>query len=175
MEIPSVDFVFVRQKDCHDKAFGYDTINSKELLGKGKHVLFALPGAFTPTCTQFQLPSFEATYNNFKLEGVDEVWCISVNDGFVMNAWQRELGIEKVKLIPDGNALFTGLMNQLVTKMPNGFGLRSWRYACIIEEGVITRLFEEPGKIDDAEEDPYEITYPENILNWLRHGEDLST
>ena len=61
-------------------------------------------GAFTPTCTQFQLPSFEAAYNNFKLEGVDEVWCVSVNDGFVMNAWQRELGIEKVKMIPDGNA-----------------------------------------------------------------------
>ena len=173
MEIPSVDFVFVRQKECNDKAFGYDTINSKELLGKGKHVLFALPGAFTPTCTQFQLPSFEATYNNFKLEGVDEVWCVSVNDGFVMNAWQRELGIEKVKLIPDGNALFTGLMNQLVTKMPNGFGLRSWRYACIIENGVITKLFEEPGKEDDAKEDPYEVTYPENITNWLRHGEVL--
>ena len=69
MEIPSVDFVFVRQKDCHDKAFGYDTVNSKELLGTGKHVLFALPGAFTPTCTQFQLPSFESSYNNFKEEG----------------------------------------------------------------------------------------------------------
>ena len=173
MEVPSVDFVFVSQKDCNDKAFGYVNKNSSELFGSGKHVLFALPGAFTPTCTQFQLPSFEATYNNFKLEGVDEVWCISVNDGFVMNAWQRELGIEKVKLIPDGNALFTGLMNQLVTKMPEGFGLRSWRYACIIENGVITKLFEEPGKEDDAKEDPYEVTYPENITNWLRHGEVL--
>ena len=135
--------------------------------------MFALPGAFTPTCTQFQLPSFESSYNNFKEEGY-EVWCISVNDGFVMNAWQKELGIEKVKLIPDGNAMFTGLMNQLVTKTPNGFGLRSWRYACIIEEGVITKMFEEPGKVDDAEEDPYEVSYPENIINWIRNGEEYT-
>ena len=97
-----------------------------------------------------------------------------MNDGFVMNAWQKELGIEKVKLIPDGNAMFTGLMNQLVTKTPNGFGLRSWRYACIIEEGVITKMFEEPGKVDDAEEDPYEVSYPENIINWIRNGEEYT-
>lgn len=171
MNIPSVEFIFVRQKDCNDKAFGFDKVNSVDLLGKGKHVVFALPGAFTPTCTQFQLPSYEASYSNFKEEGVDEVWCISVNDGFVMNAWQKELGIEKVKLIPDGNAMWTGLMNQLVTKNDKGFGLRSWRYACVIEDGVITKMFEEPGKVDDTDEDPYEVSYPENVVNWIRTGE----
>ena len=70
--------------------------------------------------------------------------------------------------------MFTGLMNQLVTKTPNGFGLRSWRYACIIEEGVITKMFEERGKVDDAEEDPYEVSYPENIINWIRNGEEYT-
>jgi peroxiredoxin len=90
-----------------------------------------------------------------------------------MNAWQRELGIEKVKLIPDGNAMWTGLMNQLVTKNDKGFGLRSWRYACVIEDGVITKLFEEPGKVDDTDEDPYEVSYPENVVNWIRTGEEI--
>lgn len=168
ISLPEVDFVFVRQKDCKDKDCRFETVNSLDLWGKGRHVIFALPGAFTPTCTQFQLPSYEASYDSFIGQGkCDGVSCISVNDGFVMNAWKQELGIEKVQLVPDGNGMFTGLMNMLVTKNNLGFGLRSWRYAAVIEDGVVMKIFEEPGKIDDCEDDPYEVSFPENVLMYL--------
>ncbi len=132
---------------------------------KGRRVLlFSLPGAFTPTCSTYQLPDFEKLYDDFRAAGIEEIYCIAVNDAFVMNAWGRAQGLDKVTLIPDGSGEFTRKMGMLVQKDNLGFGMRSWRYAAIVDDGVITDWFEEPGFADNCEDDPYGETAPRNIL-----------
>ena len=158
--LPEVEFVFRENGE-----FVYKT--TKELFGDKRVVVFALPGAFTPTCSNLMLPGFEEMYDEFTALGIDEIYCISVNDGFVMNAWAKDQGIEKVKLIPDGNAYFTRGMGQLVSKSNLGFGERSWRYAAVVTDGVIEKLFEEQGKSDNAGDDPYYETTPEAVLNYV--------
>lgn len=133
-----------------------------------KAIIFSLPGAFTPTCTTKQLPSYDSAYAEFADLGYNYCYCISVNDSFVMNAWKESLGIVYVDMIPDGNGIFTGLMNQLVLKENLGFGYRSWRYAAVVEDGKIVKLWEEPGKEDNHPEDPYTTTDPQTVLNYLK-------
>lgn len=139
-----------------------------ELAGK-KVVIFSLPGAFTPTCSNEQCPNYERLYNEFRQQDIDEVYCVSVNDAFVMFQWGRNLGLENVKLLPDGNGDFTRRMGMLIDKRHLGFGMRSWRYAMVVEDNVITRWFEEPGINDvGADEDPYGVTAPETLLAELK-------
>jgi len=135
----------------------------------GKRViLFSLPGAFTPTCSTFQLPGFEEMFNEFQeVHGIDEIYCLSVNDAFVMNAWAKQQEIKNVKVIPDGNGQFTMAMGMLVNKYNLGFGRRSWRYAAVVNNGLIEAWFEEPGYVDNAEDDPYGVSSPENIMAYL--------
>ena len=97
-------------------------------------VVFSLPGAFTPTCSATHLPRYEELAPVFAANGVDEILCVSVNDGFVMQAWQRDQGIEKVRVIPDGNGHFTAGMGMLVDKEDLGFGKRSWRYSMLVKK-----------------------------------------
>ena len=130
-------------------------------------VLFSLPGAFTPTCSTYQLPDFEKLYDAFRAKGIDEVYCIAVNDAFVMNAWGRQQGLEHVKLIPDGAGEFTRKMGMLVCKDNLGFGMRSWRYAAVVDDGIVTEWFEEPGYSDNCATDPYGESSPQNILGSL--------
>ena len=138
---------------------------------KGKSViLFSLPGAFTPTCSTYQLPNFEKMYVIFSLEGIDNIYCMSVNDAFVMNAWAKNQKLENVKVIPDGSGRFTRGMGMLVRKDPEDFGYRSWRYAAHIEDCVIKKMWVEEGKMDDCPTDPYEVTDPHNILKDLKDG-----
>ena len=135
---------------------------------KGKRVIvFSLPGAFTPTCSTYQLPDFESLFEQFKAKGIDEIYCISVNDAFVMNAWGRQQGIKNIKLIPDGTGEFSRKMGMLVAKDNLGFGMRSWRYAMIVNDGVVEAWFEEPGFCDDAGDDPYGQSSPQNLLKHL--------
>ena len=135
---------------------------------KGKRVvLFSLPGAFTPTCSTYQLPGFESGYEDFKAQGIDEIYCMSVNDSFVMNKWAQDQGLKNVKVIPDGSGEFTRRMGMLVRKDNLGFGLRSWRYAAIVRDGVVEAWFEEPGLSDNHGEDPYGVSSPETVMNWL--------
>jgi len=131
-------------------------------------VLFSLPGAFTPTCSTYQLPDFEKLYDEFKGQGVDEIYCLSVNDAFVMNAWGKQQGLNNVQLIPDGAGEFTRKMGMLVCKDNLGFGMRSWRYAAIVNNGVVETWFEEPGYSDNCETDPYGESSPQNILDSLK-------
>ena len=139
---------------------------------KGKRVIvFSLPGAFTPTCSTYQLPDFESLGEQFKAKGIDEIYCVSVNDAFVMNAWGRQQGIKNIKLIPDGSGEYTRKMGMLVTKDNLGFGMRSWRYAAIVDDGVIVDWFEEDGFADNASEDPYGKSSPQNLLKHLRAKE----
>ena len=132
-------------------------------------VVFALPGAFTPTCSSSHLPGFEAHYDELKSLGVDEVYCLSVNDAFTMYQWGKHQGVEKVKLLPDGSGDFTRLMGMLVRKDNLGFGDRSWRYSMLVEDGEIVKLFEEPGKQDDCPTDPFECSDCETMVNYLKN------
>ena len=142
-------------------------------LFKGKRiVLFSLPGAFTPTCTSTQLPGFDDNFEKFKEHFIDEIYCMSVNDTFVMNAWANNEKIKNVKVIPDGSGEFTRQMGMLVNKDNKGFGYRSWRYAMIVNDGIIEKIFEEPGKSDNCATDPYGESSPENVLQWLEQGKN---
>ena len=132
-------------------------------------VVFGLPGAFTPTCSTFQLPTFEEMYDQFKELGVDEIYCTSVNDTFVMNAWFEQQGIEKVKPLPDGNGELARQLGLLVKKENLGFGLRSWRYAMLVIDGTVELLKTEPNLEDNCQADPYEVSKPELFLEEIRN------
>ena len=166
--VPDITFK-TRVKD-EEEGFGWKDVTTCDYF-KGKSViLFSLPGAFTPTCSTYQLPNFEKMYADFSLSGIDEIYCMSVNDAFVMNAWSKDQKLENVKVIPDGSGRFTRGMGMLVRKDPEDFGYRSWRYAALIEDCVVKKMWVEDGKMDDCPTDPYEITDPHNILKDLNNG-----
>jgi peroxiredoxin len=142
------------------------TRTTADLFDGKRVVIFSLPGAFTPTCSAYQLPGFEEKYQDFIGLGIDDIYCISVNDGFVMNAWAQDQNIENVKLIPDGNAYFTRSMGMLVSKSNLGFGDRSWRYAAVVDDRIIEKLLGR-GQRDNADTDPYEVSTPENVLEYV--------
>jgi peroxiredoxin len=149
--------------------FRWQDFNVREHFAGKKIVVFSLPGAFTPTCSNEQCPNFERLYDEFKAQGVDEVYCVSVNDAFVMYQWGKSLGLKNVKLLPDGNGQFTRRMGMLIDKSHLGFGMRSWRYAMLVEDNVVTRWYEEPGINDvGADADPYGETAPEKLLEELK-------
>ena len=148
--------------------FRWQDMNVRDEFAGKKVVVFSLPGAFTPTCSNEQCPNYERLYDLFKAAGVDEVYCMSVNDAFVMYQWGKSLGLQKVKLLPDGSGHFTRRMGMLIDKDHLGFGYRSWRYAMIVEDTQITHWFEEPGINDTgADSDPYGETAPEKLLGAL--------
>jgi peroxiredoxin len=148
--------------------FEWQDISTVDLF-KGKRVaLLALPGAFTPTCSSTHLPGYEADYRTLKDLGVDEVYCLSVNDSFVMNAWFKQLNIRNVKAIPDGNGEFTRKLGFLVKKENLGFGDRSWRYSMIIDDGVIEMMWVEPGVEDNKESDPFHVSDVNTMIKWLK-------
>lgn len=150
-----------------DNPYRWQDVTTDELFAGKRVVLFSLPGAFTPTCSTYQLPDFERLYSEFKAKGIDEIYCMSVNDSFVMNCWAKDQGLQNVKVIPDGSGLFTDGMGMLVKKDNLGFGVRSWRYAAVIDDGVVEQMFVEAGKMDNCPEDPYGESSPQNILDNL--------
>ena len=160
-QVPQVEFVFRENGEFVNRT-------TADLFDGKRVVIFSLPGAFTPTCSAYQLPGFEEKYEEFTALGIDAIYCVSVNDGFVMNAWAQDQSIEKVKLIPDGNAYFTRSMGFLVSKSNLGFGDRSWRYAAVVDNGVIEKIFVEDGLRDNADTDPYEVSTPENVLEYVK-------
>jgi thioredoxin-dependent peroxiredoxin len=148
--------------------FRWQDVTSDDVFAGKRIVVFALPGAFTPTCTSEQCPAYESSYDAIRATGVDEVYCLSVNDAFVMFQWGKMLGLEKVKLLPDGAGHFTRRMGMLINKDHLGFGDRSWRYAMVVEDGRVVAWFEEPGINDDGSDaDPYSESAPDKVLGWL--------
>jgi len=135
-------------------------------LGK-KVILFGLPGAFTPTCSTKQLPGYEAMFEMFQSKGIDDIICTSVNDAFVMGKWFAEQDIANVKWIADGSGILTDKLDMLCKKDNLGFGVRSWRYAAVINNGIVEQMFAEEGKCDNHTEDPYDISSPENVYEKL--------
>ena len=181
MKVPYTNF---KTRSGDDTAIGgcgfiggeWKEIDTPMIFDGKKIVVFALPGAFTPTCSNYQLPDFNRLYDQFKKEGIDNIYCISVNDSFVMNAWAQDQKLENVKVIPDGNGQFTQEMGMLCQKRDKCFGQRSWRYAMIVNNGVVEKMFVEPGKTDDTPEDPYGESSPENVLKYLQslhQGNDI--
>ena len=112
--------------------------------------LFALPGAFTPTCSAKHVPGFLESAEQFKAAGVDEIWCVSVNDAFVMGAWAREQkAAGKVRMLADGDAAFTKATGLTLDLTGRGMGLRSNRYSMLIKDGKVKTLnIEAPGKFE---------------------------
>ncbi len=135
-----------------------------DALFKGKTVLlFALPGAFTPTCSSTHLPRYNELADVFKANGVDSIICLAVNDPFVMEAWKQDQHAENIYFLPDGNAEFSDGMGLLVDKSDIGLGKRSWRYSMLVKDGVIDKMFIEakgPG-------DPFKVSDADTMLHYI--------
>ena len=119
---------------------GPQAVRTGEVLGAGKVVLFAVPGAFTPGCSKIHMPGFVQGAADLKAKGVDRIACIAVNDPFVMAAWQKDQGADEITMLADGNGEFTEAMGLVLDGSGFGLGQRSKRYAAVIEDGVITSL-----------------------------------
>jgi glutaredoxin/glutathione-dependent peroxiredoxin len=127
-------------------ANGPEAVQSTDALGKGRVVLFAVPGAFTPTCSDHHLPGFVLRADDLTAKGVDTIACVAVNDPFVMGAWGQAQGTgDKVLMLSDGNGEFTAAVGLELDGSGYGLGTRSQRYAAIIDDGVVTDLMVESG------------------------------
>lgn len=165
--VPDVTFKMrVRNESSGEFEWSYPTTDT--FFKDKRVVVFSLPGAFTPTCSNNQVPGFDILYDLIVEAGVDDVYCIACNDAFVMNAWAQDLRVKNVKFIPDGSLDFTEGMNMLVRKDNLGFGARSWRYAMVVDDGTVERMFVEPGKDNNCDTDPYVETTPEKVLAYLQ-------
>lgn len=143
---------------------------STDDIFKGKTVVvFSLPGAYTPTCSSTHLPRYEELAPQIYAEGVDDIYCLSVNDSFVMNAWAADQKLHHVKVIPDGNGEFSAGMGLLVDKDSLGFGKRSWRYSMLVKDGTIVKMFIEPLK----DGDPFEVSDAVTMLKYLNPNAQL--
>jgi peroxiredoxin len=151
--------------------YRWQDTTTKEIFGGKKVVVFSLPGAFTPTCSSNHLPRYEELHAEFKALGVDEIYCISVNDAFVMFKWGKEIGATNVKLLPDGNGEFTRKMGMLVEKSNLGFGMRSWRYSMLVNDGKVEKMFVEPDFSDNCPTDPFEVSDADTMLAYLKGTE----
>ena len=140
---------------------------SKSVFDKQRVLVFSLPGAFTPTCNNYQLPEFDLHFDEIAQLNIDAIYCISVNDWHTMRAWFKKLNIKKVDFLPDGNGDFTRRMGMLMSKHNCGMGMRSWRYAMVINNGIIEKMFVEANKEDNSVEDPYKATTPKEIIEYL--------
>lgn len=170
IRVPDVTFkTRVRDESVEGpNPYRWQDTTSQDIFDGKKVVLFALPGAFTPTCSSTHAPGYESAYEAFRELGIDDVICLSVNDAFVMHKWAQDLGIEKVHMLPDGNAEFTKGMEMLVQKENLGFGDRSWRYSMFVDDGVIQKMFIEPGRVDNCKDDPFEVSDAETMLAYLK-------
>jgi len=168
--VPSVVFkTRVRDENIGgENPFRWQDVPSEKIFREKRVVVFALPGAFTPTCSSTHLPGYEKFYDEIKSQRIDEVYCISVNDAFVMFQWGKHQNAKKVKLLPDGNGEFTRKRGMLVKKENLGFGDRSWRYSMVVNNGVIEKIFIEPGFSDDCPTDPFEVSDAETMLEYLK-------
>lgn len=151
-----------------DNPFRWQDVTTDEIFKGKRVVVFALPGAFTPTCSSTHLPGYEKHYDEIKQLGIDEIYCLSVNDAFSMFQWGKQLGVKNVKLLPDGNAHFTKGMDMLVKKENLGFGDRSWRYSMVVNDGKVEKAFSEPGMCDNFGEDPFTCSDVDTMLDYLR-------
>ncbi|MEI8302685.1 MAG: peroxiredoxin [Burkholderiales bacterium] len=151
-EATLTEFVEVEGNGC---SVGPNAFKVSDLV-KGKRVaLFALPGAFTPTCSAQHVPSYLKQFDALRAKGIDEIWCVSVNDAFVMGAWGRDQQSGgKVRMLADGSGDFTRKVGLELDLTARGMGVRSQRYAMVVDNGVVKHLFvEAPGKFEVSSAD----------------------
>ena len=141
-------------------------VTTNDLFAGKKVAVFSLPGAFTPTCSSSHVPRYNELADALAAQGIQDIICLSVNDGFVMDAWAKDQHAERVTFIADGNGDFTEGMGLLVDKTQLGFGKRSWRYSMIVNDGVVEKMFIEPNKPGD----PYEVSDADTMLEHLAPG-----
>lgn len=151
-----------------ENPFRWQDVSTDDIFKGKKVVLFALPGAYTPTCSSTHLPGFDKNYQALIDQGVDETYCLSVNDAFTMFQWSKHLDVENVKMLPDGNGDFTRMMGKLVKKENLGFGTRSWRYSMYVEDKEIIKIFSEPGQSDNCPDDPFTVSDVDTMLEYLK-------
>ena len=168
--VPNVTFkTRVRDESIGgDNPFRWQDVSTGDIFSGKSIIIFSLPGAFTPTCSSTHLPGYETKYDELKSLGIDEVYCVSVNDAFTMFQWAKNLGVKNVKMLPDGNAEFTDLMGMLVKKENLGFGKRSWRYSAHVVNGEIKKIFSEAGKVDNCPDDPFECSDVDTMISYLK-------
>ncbi|MEJ2480767.1 MAG: glutathione peroxidase [Acidihalobacter sp.] len=154
--IPSVTFKTRRNNDWAD-------VQSDDIFTGRNVVVFSLPGAFTPTCSSTHVPRFNELAGVLRAHGIDEIVCISVNDAFVMNEWQKDQNAANITFLPDGNGEFTDAMGMLVDKNDLGFGKRSWRYSMLVRDAVIEKMFVEP----QVPGDPFEVSDADTMLEYI--------
>lgn len=157
--VPDVTFRVRRNDAFHD-------VTTADLFAGRRVALFALPGAFMPTCSSTHLPGFIGHADKLRAAGIDAIYCLSVNDSFVMNAWAADQGAteDSVVMIPDGSGHFSRAMGMLVNKDDLGFGDRSWRYAMVVNDGVIEQIWSEDR---DTPDDPFAVSDAATMLGWL--------
>jgi peroxiredoxin (alkyl hydroperoxide reductase subunit C) len=155
-KVPHVEF---QTREGHD----WVKKTSDDYFKGKKVVMFALPGAYTPTCSSTHLPRYNELYDTFKQAGVDSVVCLSVNDSFVMNSWQDEQHAKNLTMLPDGNGDFSEKLGFLVDKTAIGFGKRSWRYSMLVNDGKIEKVFVEEEKPGD----PFSVSDADTMLKYL--------
>ena len=148
--------------------FKWQDTTTQDIFAGKRVVVFSLPGAFTPTCSTTHLPGYDAAYDEIRALGVDEVYCVSVNDAFVMFQWGKNMEVKNVKLLPDGNGEFSRKIGMLVEKSNLGFGMRSWRYSMVVNDGKVEQAFIEDGYTDNCETDPFEVSDVNTMLNYLK-------
>jgi peroxiredoxin len=168
--VPDVTFKTRVRNDAIEgpNPFEWKDLTSDDIFKDKKVVVFSLPGAFTPTCSTSHLPRYEELYEDFKAEGVDAIVCVSVNDAFVMYQWGLSQNAKNVFLLPDGNGQFSRKMGMLVNKDNLGFGMRSWRYSMLVDNGEIEKVFSEEGYSDNCPTDPFEVSDADTMLNYLK-------
>jgi glutaredoxin-like protein len=138
-------------------------VSTDEIFRGRNVVVFALPGAYTPTCSSSHLPRYNELAPTFRKAGIDEIVCLSVNDAFVMSEWQKDQDAPNITFIPDGNGEFSDKMGLLVDKSDLGFGKRSWRYSMLVKDGTIEKMFIEPEK----DGDPFEVSDADTMLKYI--------
>ncbi len=155
-KVPNVIFRTRRDHEWVD-------VGTDEVFRGKTVVVFALPGAFTPTCSSTHVPRYNQLAAELKRHGVDDIVCLSVNDAFVMNEWRAEQKAWNITFLPDGNGDFSRGMGMLVPKADLGFGDRSWRYSMLVKDGVVEKMFIEP----DQPGDPFEVSDADTMLNFI--------
>jgi glutaredoxin-like protein len=157
--VPQVSFRTRRDGEWED-------LTTDQIFSHRTVVVFALPGAFTPTCSSSHVPRYNELAPVMKANGVDEVVCVSVNDAFVMDEWQKDQDAGRIRFVPDGNGEFTEAMGMLVDKADLGFGRRSWRYSMLVRDGLIEKMFVEP----EVPGDPFEVSDADTMLEYINPG-----
>ena len=169
IKVPDTTF-HIRQETDQMPGYEWRKLSSRDIFAGRRVIVFAVPGCYTPTCTSSHLPGYENAWSKIREYDVSDVYCISVNDSYTMNAWFKSQGIEHVKAIPDGSGEFTRKMGFLIDKSNQGMGMRSWRYSMVVNDGIVEYLFVEPGMADNSDEDPFVISDAETMLRYLEHA-----